>query len=77
MDEISVFRRFFVATAMIRELLSSGGGMGGGAEPQSSETPPHLGGGTRSPILDDHLLHLNLILIVILFLHKPEKLYYI
>ena len=50
MDEISVFRRFFVATAMIRELLSSGGGMGGGAEPQSSETPPHLGGGNRTPI---------------------------
>ena len=50
MDEISVFRRFFVATSMIRELLSSGGGMGGGAEPQSSETSSHLGEGNRAPI---------------------------
>jgi len=50
MDEISVFRRFFVATGMIRELLSSGGGMVAGDGAESSETPSHLGGGNRVPI---------------------------
>ena len=50
MDEISVFRRFFVTTSMIRELLSSGGGIGVGDGPPSSDTPPHLGGGNRTPI---------------------------
>ena len=50
MDEISVFRRFFVATGMIRELLSSGGGMVAGDGAPSPDTPSHLGGGNRSPI---------------------------
>ena len=50
MDEISVFRRFFVATGMIRELLSSGGGIGAGDGTPSSETSSHLGGGNRTPI---------------------------
>ena len=50
MDEISVFRRFFVTTSMIRELLSSGGGIGAGDGTPSSETPPNLGGGNRTPI---------------------------
>ena len=50
MDEISVFRRFFVTTSMIRELLSSVGGIGAEDGTPSSETPPHLGGGNCTPI---------------------------
>ena len=50
MDEISVFRRFFVTTGMIKELLSSVGGMGAEDATPSFETPSHLGGGNRTPI---------------------------
>ena len=39
MDEISVFRRFFVASTMIRDLVSSASG----ASSDNSEIPPHLG----------------------------------
>ena len=39
MDEISVFRRFFVASTMIRDLISGVSGSNTG----NSEIPPHLG----------------------------------
>jgi len=39
MDEISVFRRFFVASTMIRDLISGVSGSSTG----NSEIPPHLG----------------------------------
>ena len=52
MDEISVFRRFFVASSMIQELLGNRGidfsGMSGTSDP--GETPAHLGSSTDAPI---------------------------
>ena len=60
MDDLSVFRRFFVASEMIKEILQQGGIRQPTFtnEPQATNStdgadrtiPPHIGGGVSAPI---------------------------